>query len=383
MQVVGVTGTNGKTTVATLLYRLFSALGYRCGLLSTVRIYIGDESYDTRHTTPDPILLQRWLARMREQQCQYCFMEVSSHAAHQRRIDGMVFQGGIFTNITQDHLDYHPTFQDYLLAKKRFFDLLPADAFALSNRDDRNGRVMVQDTAAQPYYYALRTQADFHIRIQEKSLEGLLLRFNDTAAYCRLTGVFNAYNLGAVYGAARLLGIEKQQLLTTLSSLAPIEGRFEVIRVPAGPIGIVDYAHTPDALKNVLRTIWDVSQASRQLITVIGCGGERDKDKRPQMAKTALDYSDRLILTSDNPRHEDPEAILADMERGVPVAKQRKVLKISDRREAIKAATQLAQPGDVVLIAGKGHEPYQEIKGVRFDFSDRQEFLQAIQPTQS
>lgn len=381
LQVVGVTGTNGKTTVASLLYRLFQYLGFEAGLLSTVEVLINGDRQEPTHTTPDPLSIQRLMANMVKVGCSHCFMEVSSHAVDQQRIAGIHFSGAIFTNITPEHLDYHGSFQNYLLAKQGLFNGLPASAFALANKDDRNGRVMLQNTAARRLTYSLRSVADYHARVLEKSFEGMLINFEGREVYCRLTGKFNAYNLVAVYGAARELGLPAGSLLPALSDLHPARGRFEVINLQGGAIGLVDYAHTPDALKNVLETVWEVNQANGQVISLIGCGGERDTQKRPEMARIAVQLSDTVILTSDNPRNEDPEAIIEEMRAGVPLTKQNKLLPIVNRREAIRVGARLAGRGDVFLVAGKGHETYQEILGERRFFDDREELLRAVGQT--
>lgn len=373
VQLVGVTGTNGKTTIATLLFKLFSALGYHCGLLSTVQNQIGDKIVPSTHTTPDPIHLNALLADMVNDGCDYVFMEVSSHAIHQQRIAGLKFAGGIFSNITHDHLDYHKTFDEYIRVKKSWFDGLPATAFALTNLDDKRGNVMLQNTKAKKQSYSLRTVADFKGKILENNLTGLIMMINETEVHFRLIGEFNAYNLLAVYGAATLLGQDKARVLQALSDLSGAEGRFDYIVSPNQRIiGIVDYAHTPDALLNVLATIKNLRKGNEQVITVVGCGGDRDTAKRPVMAEVAVERSDRVILTSDNPRSEDPNEIIRQMEAGVPVHLKKKVLSITDRKEAIKTAISLANPEDIILIAGKGHEKYQEIQGVKHPFDDKQ-----------
>ena len=375
LKLVGVTGTNGKTTVATLLYQLFRELGYKCGLLSTVENQINGRVIPSTHTTPDPVALNSLLNDMVEQGCDYCFMEVSSHAVAQHRIEGLSFAGGIFTNLTHDHLDYHKTFDNYLKAKKAFFDGLPKDAFALTNIDDRNGNVMLQNTKAHKKSYGLKNMADYKAKILENQFGGLLLMIDGEEAWFRMVGSFNAYNLLAVYTAAMLLEQDKAKVLTALSKLSGAEGRFDYIVAPNKTIGIVDYAHTPDAVQNVLSTIHDIRKGNEKVITVIGCGGDRDKTKRPVMAKVACEWSDKVILTSDNPRTEDPAAIIKDMEAGVDATFKRITLSIADRREAIKTAVMLAQPGDIVLLAGKGHEKYQEINGVKNHFDDKEELL--------
>jgi UDP-N-acetylmuramoyl-L-alanyl-D-glutamate--2,6-diaminopimelate ligase len=377
---VGVTGTNGKTTIATLLNEVFTGLGYGCGLLSTIKNKILNEEIPSTHTTPDPLQLNSLLRELVNQGGEYCFMEVSSHAIAQHRIAGLKFKGGIFTNLTHDHLDYHKTFQEYLIAKKKFFDELPADAFALTNRDDRNGSVMVQNTKANVKTYALKSPADFKCRIMENLPEGLHLSINEFETYCRLTGEFNAYNLTAVYGTAVLLGQLSEKVLTCLSSLPPVEGRFETIHSDSNITGIIDYAHTPDALKNVLNTIGELRTRNEKLITVIGAGGDRDRTKRPLMAGICADNSDLVILTSDNPRSEDPEIIIEEMKKGIPADRMRYVMTIVNRKEAIRAACHLAKPGDIILVAGKGHEKYQEIKGVRHPFDDKKILEEMLLP---
>ncbi len=371
LKLVGVTGTNGKTTTVNLLYQVFRGLGIKTGLLSTIVNRIDEESVPSTHTTPDPIQINELLARMVAVGCQYCFMEVSSHAVTQNRILGLCFKGGIFTNLTHDHLDYHGTFDAYLKAKKQFFDNLPDDAFAIVNKDDRNGIVMVQNTKAQVYSYSLRSLADFHCRIVENQFQGLQLNLDGKDCWFRLIGVFNAYNLLVVYSVAQLLGQDKDQTLTILSSLEPVDGRFNTVYSPGGITAIVDYAHTPDALQNVLETIQSIRTHKEQLITVVGAGGNRDSAKRPIMAQIASRLSDRVILTSDNPRFEEPEKILDDMKKGIEFQNTSKVLVIQNREEAIKTAYALAKPGDILLVAGKGHETYQEIKGVKYPFDDK------------
>lgn len=375
MKVVGVTGTNGKTTIATLAYKLFTALGYQCGLISTVRNIIGERISDSTHTTPDAISIQSLMAEMEEEGCDYVFMEVSSHAIHQKRIAGIRFAGGVFSNISHDHLDYHHTFDEYIKVKKQFFDDLPKDAFALTNLDDKRGAVMLQNTKALKQSYALRQMADFKGIVLENQLHGLLMNINNVEVHFRISGLFNAYNLLAVYGTAVLLDQQSQQVLSILSNLSGAEGRFEAYRSPKeGIIGIVDYAHTPDALLNVLATIRQFDGRGR-VLTVVGCGGDRDKTKRPMMTTVACEHSDQVILTADNPRTEDPLQILADMKEGISAAYSRRILTIPDRREAIRTAVLMAQEEDVVLIAGKGHEKYQEINGVRHPFDDVAELL--------
>jgi len=371
IHLIGVTGTNGKTTCVTLLHDMFTHLGYCCGLLSTIRNIIAGEEIAATHTTPDPVQINRLLRELADKGGSYCFMEVSSHAITQQRIAGLKFAGGVFTNITHDHLDYHKTFREYLDAKKKFFDQLPASAFALINSDDRNSRFMVQNTKARIYTYALRSPADFKGRVMENLFEGLQLSLNGQDLFCRLTGEFNAYNLSAVYATAVLTGQDSGRVMTLLSALPPVEGRFETLHSVDNITGIIDYAHTPDALKNVLATIGDLRTRNENLITVIGAGGDRDKDKRPVMAKICAEKSDLLILTSDNPRSEDPEAIIREMHTGIEADHQRKVMSIPDRKEAIRTACHLAKPGDIILIAGKGHEKYQDIKGIKYPFDDK------------
>lgn len=372
MKVVGITGTNGKTSVATLLFRLFRALGNNVGLLSTVQNQINEEVIPSTHTTPDAINLNKLMRQMADAGCTYCFMEVSSHAVDQNRISGLQFTGAVFTNITHDHLDYHKTFDNYIKAKKRFFDELPASAFALTNGDDRNGSVMLQNTKAHKYTYALRTPADFKGKVIENNVTGLQLDIDNQDVHTRLIGEFNAFNLTAVYAVARLLEVDKMEALTMLSSLTPPEGRFDqVISAHDKVVGIVDYAHTPDALKNVLQTINAVRNGNENVLTIVGCGGDRDAAKRPIMAEIACRYSNQIVLTSDNPRSEDAGEILKEMYAGVPITDRKKVLTISDRKEAIKTACTLAQKGDIILLAGKGHEKYQEISGVKHPFDDK------------
>ncbi|TDX00244.1 UDP-N-acetylmuramoyl-L-alanyl-D-glutamate--2,6-diaminopimelate ligase [Dinghuibacter silviterrae] len=372
LTLVGVTGTNGKTTVATLLYKLFTGLGYTCGLLSTVQNEIAGRVVAATHTTPDPIELNALLADMVAAGCTHAFMEVSSHAIHQQRVAGLVFAGGIFTNITHDHLDYHKTFDEYIRVKKSFFDNLPATAFALSNADDKRGTVMLQNTPARKAYYSLRTLAEVKGKILENELTGLVMVVDDIEVHFRLIGEFNAYNLLAVYGAAVALGEDKTTVLQVLSTLTGAEGRFDYIVSPVDRImGIVDYAHTPDALLNVLSTLQKLRKGGEKIITVVGAGGDRDKTKRPVMAEVACEHSDRVILTADNPRSEDPMDILRDMESGLGSAAKRKYLVVPDRTEAIKTAITLAGKGDIILVAGKGHEKYQEIKGVKHPFDDK------------
>lgn len=369
---VGVTGTNGKTTIATLLYNMFRKMGHKVGLISTVCNYIDAEAVPTEHTTPDPLTLHALMARMVAAGCEYAFMEVSSHAIDQKRISGLSFNGGIFTNLTRDHLDYHKTVENYLKAKKKFFDDLPTSAFALTNLDDKSGMVMLQNTKAKKLTYSLRTLADFKGKILESHFDGTELLINNREVSVQFVGRFNAYNLLAVYGAAVSLGKEPEEILITLSTLHSVAGRFETIRSPKGFTVIVDYAHTPDALTNVLNGIHEVLDGNGKVITVVGCGGNRDKGKRPMMAKEAVRLSDQVILTSDNPRFEEPDSIIEDMVAGLSTADMDKTLCITDRKQAIKTAITLAQKGDVVLVAGKGHEDYQEVKGIKHHFDDRE-----------
>lgn len=372
-KLVGVTGTNGKTTVATLLYKLFTALGHTCGLISTVQNQIGDKVLPATHTTPDAISLNKLLKQMTDAGCSYVFMECSSHAIAQDRIAGLQFAGALFTNITHDHLDYHNSFDEYIRVKKSWFDQLPSSAFAVSNADDKRGAVMLQNTAAKKFYYSLKTLTDYKGKILENSLAGLHMLINDTDVHFKLIGAFNAYNLLAVYAAAVLLGADKHETLLHLSSTDGAEGRFEYSISPAEKVvGIVDYAHTPDALLNVLATIKNLKQGFEKVITVVGCGGNRDKTKRPVMAQVACEYSDKVIFTSDNPRNEDPLEIIKDMEAGVSVVARKKYISIADRREAIKTAVSLSSPQDIILIAGKGHEKSQDVKGVKTNFDDKQ-----------
>jgi UDP-N-acetylmuramoyl-L-alanyl-D-glutamate--2,6-diaminopimelate ligase len=372
LSLVGITGTNGKTTIATLLFKLFTELGYAVGLISTVENQIKEMVIPATHTTPNPLALNLLLKQMVDAGCVYCFMEVSSHAVVQHRIEGLNFVGGVFSNITHDHLDFHKTFDNYIKAKKEFFDGLPKTAFALTNADDKNGMVMLQNTRASKKSYALKQMSDFKAKIIESSFSGLNLEIDQIEVIFKLVGTFNAYNLLAVYGTAILLGEDKMDVLTILSELTGAEGRFDYVANAQKIIGIVDYAHTPDAVQNVLSTIANIRKGTEQVITVIGCGGDRDTTKRPIMAQVACDWSDKVILTSDNPRTEDPNAILRDMEAGVSPTNKRKTLTITDRKEAIKTACHLAKPGDIILIAGKGHEKYQEIQGMRHHFDDKE-----------
>lgn len=372
LDLIGVTGTNGKTTIATLLYNMFRAFGYKVGLISTVCNYIDGEAIPTEHTTPDPITLNKLLGRMADEGCKYAFMEVSSHSVTQKRIGGLKFAGGIFTNLTRDHLDYHKTVENYLKAKKAFFDGLPKTAFALTNADDKNGMVMVQNTKAKVATYSLRTMADFKGKVLEDGFEGMLMDINNTEVNVQFIGRFNAYNLLAVYGAAYMLGKKAEDILLQLSVLKPVSGRFDSMRSPQGYTAIVDYAHTPDALVNVLNAIHDVLKGRGKVITVVGAGGNRDKGKRPLMAQESVKQSDKVIITSDNPRFEEPQDIINDMLAGLNKEEMKKVLAITDRKEAIRTACMLANQGDVILIAGKGHENYQDIKGVKYHFDDKE-----------
>ncbi|MGJ5642494.1 UDP-N-acetylmuramoyl-L-alanyl-D-glutamate--2,6-diaminopimelate ligase [Formosa sp. S-31] len=370
LKLVGVTGTNGKTTVTTLLYQLFKKAGYKVGLLSTVKILVDDAEYKATHTTPDSLAINKYLSLMADAGVEYCFMEVSSHGIHQKRTEGLHFVGGVFTNLSHDHLDYHNTFAEYRDVKKSFFDHLPKTAFALVNADDKNGAVMLQNTRAKQFSYALKTYADYKAQILENQFTGLLLKVNDSEVWTRLIGAFNAYNLLAIYGVAELLGLEKQEILRLISSLESVSGRFQYLISETKITAIVDYAHTPDALKNVLETINSIRTKNEELITVVGCGGDRDKTKRPKMGNIAATLSTKVIFTSDNPRSEVPEAIIEDIEAGVEPQHFKKTMSIVDRKQAIKTACQLANSNDIILIAGKGHETYQEIKGERFDFDD-------------
>lgn len=372
LQLVGVTGTNGKTTTVTLLHELFTDLGYKVGLLSTIENKIGNQVLPSTHTTPDAIAINATIEKMVAAGCSYAFMEVSSHAVDQRRIAGLTFAGGVFTNITHDHLNYHKTFRAYIDAKKQFFDELPKNAFALSNLDDRRGEVMLQNSKAKRQYYSLRRAADFKVKIIENALTGLQIELDGQEVFTRLIGEFNAYNLLAIYAVGILLGQDKVEVLTAISRLQSAEGRFDYqIHPQRNIVGIVDYAHTPDALEKVLSTIEKLKKGNTKVLTVVGCGGDRDKTKRPEMAKVACNYSDQVILTSDNPRSEVPDAIIADMEVGIPAYAQQKVLSITNRRQAIRTACRLAKAEDIILIAGKGHEKYQEIDGVKHDFDDK------------
>lgn len=371
MEVVGVTGTNGKTTCATLLYQLFRELGYNVGLLSTVENKINDEVLETTHTTPDAITINRLMAKMLVKGCTHCFMEVSSHAIVQHRVAGLVFKGAFFTNLSHEHLDYHKTFDEYIKAKKALFDGLPSTAFALTNADDKRGMVMLQNTRAAKFRYALKSMADYKARVLSNTLQGLELNINKHDVWFKLIGDFNAYNLTAVFAVASIMGEDEGEVLQHLSNLNPAPGRFEQVLTDTGITAIVDYAHTPDALQNVLATIKEFRTGNEKVITVVGCGGNRDKEKRPEMARIACELSDKVVLTSDNPRSEEPLAIIEDMQKGVSPSNFRKTLAMADRKEAIKTACSLAEPNDIILVAGKGHETYQEIKGERFPFDDR------------
>ena len=379
LTLVGVTGTNGKTTIASLLFNLFRLMGHKVGLLSTVENKIDGEVIPATHTTPDPIALNELLNRMVEAGCEYCFMEVSSHAISQNRVFGLKFAGGIFTNLSHDHLDYHKTFDNYIKAKKKFFDDLDSDAFALTNKDDKNGMVMLQNTAAAKYTYSMESMSDFKVRVIEHDFNGMLLNVDGEEAWYSLVGKFNAYNLLAVYATAFLLHKDKMDIIMQLTTVKSVEGRLEYVQSTNKVVGIVDYAHTPDALKNVLATINEIRTQNEQLITVVGCGGNRDKTKRPVMAKVATDMSDKVIFTSDNPRNEDPEVIIDEMEKGVTPNNYKKTLRISDRKQAIKAAVAMAKKGDIILVAGKGHEKYQEVNGVKTPFDDKQLLLEMFQ----
>jgi UDP-N-acetylmuramoyl-L-alanyl-D-glutamate--2,6-diaminopimelate ligase len=370
LQLVGITGTNGKTTIASLLYQLFKKAGHKVGLLSTVKIMVGDIEYQATHTTPDSVTINHYLSEMVSAGVDYCFMEVSSHGIHQKRTEALHFAGGVFTNLSHDHLDYHPTFAEYRDVKKSFFDHLPKSAFALTNADDKNGAVMFQNTVATKRTYALKSYADYKAQILESQLSGLLLKIDGNEVWVKLIGTFNAYNLLAIYGTAVELGMDKLEALRLLSELESVSGRFQYIVSDTKITAIVDYAHTPDALENVLKTISDIRTKNEQLLTVVGCGGNRDKTKRPIMGAIATDLSDKVVFTSDNPRNENPAIIIAEMEAGVAPQNFKKMLSITDRKQAIRTACQLAQPNDIILIAGKGHETYQEIDGTRHDFDD-------------
>jgi len=379
IRLVGVTGTNGKTTIASLLYQLFKKAGYKVGLLSTVKIMVDEQEFKATHTTPDSLTINKYLDLMVQEGCEFCFMEVSSHGVHQKRTEALRFEGGVFTNLSHDHLDYHNTFAEYRDVKKSFFDNLPKSAFAITNIDDKNGLVMLQNTKAKKLTYALKSYADYKAQILENQLSGLLLKINDNEVWVKLIGSFNAYNLLAIYGVAVELGIEKVEALRLLSELESVSGRFQFIVSDSKITAIVDYAHTPDALENVLKTIEDIRTKNEQLITVVGCGGDRDKTKRPIMANIASSMSDKAIFTSDNPRTENPETIIEEMEKGVEPQNFKKTVSILDRKQAIKTACQLANPNDIILIAGKGHETYQEVNGVRHDFDDLQIVTELLQ----
>ncbi len=370
LKLVGVTGTNGKTTIATQLYTLFGLLGYKAGLFSTIKIMAGNEEIVSTHTTPDPVTLNKYLNQMLETGVTHCFMEVSSHGIDQRRIAGLTFEGGAFTNITHDHLDYHKTFKEYLNVKKRFFDELPKSAFAITNSDDKNGLVMLQNTKAKKLTYSMKSVSDYKVKLIESHFSGMLLKIDDKEIWTKLIGGFNAYNLLAIYAVAVELGENEEEVLKAISQLDNVHGRFDHFMSETGVITVIDYAHTPDALKNVLGTINNIRTGNEKLITVVGCGGDRDKDKRPKMAKISCELSDKVVLTSDNPRTEKPEDIIADMEAGVPGEYYNKTVSITDREQGIKSACQEAQKGDIILIAGKGHETYQDVMGVKHDFDD-------------
>jgi len=378
LKLIGITGTNGKTTIATLLYQLFQKAGYKTGLLSTVKIFVDKQSYDATHTTPNSVLINKYLSEMVAIGVDYCFMEVSSHGIHQKRTEGLQFAGGVFTNLTHDHLDYHKTFIEYRDVKKSFFDSLPKSAFALVNIDDKNGEVMLQNTKAKKYSYALKTMANYKGKILENQFSGLLLNINDNEVWTKLIGSFNAYNLVAIYGVASLLGLDSTESLTHLSELESVSGRFQHFISKEGVTAVIDYAHTPDALQNVLETINNIRTGNEQVITVVGCGGNRDKAKRPVMGRIASQLSSQVIFTSDNPRSEDPQTIINEMESGVEPHNFKKILSILDRKQAIKTATKLAKKQDIILIAGKGHETYQEIKGVRMHFDDYEIITQLL-----
>ncbi|MCF8370024.1 MAG: UDP-N-acetylmuramoyl-L-alanyl-D-glutamate--2,6-diaminopimelate ligase [Bacteroidales bacterium] len=384
LKLIGITGTNGKTTIATLLYRLFMKLGYLTGLLSTVENFVGNRSLSASHTTPDAVQINKLLAEMVEAGCEFCFMEVSSHAIDQNRIEGLNFVGGVFTNLTHEHLDYHLTFKDYIDTKKKFFDHLPKTSFALTNGDDKNGRVMFQNCGATKKYYALKSMADYKCKVLEQHFDGMLLQLDGVEVWTHFMGQFNAYNLLAVFAVALELGADKLEALEVISHLKPVNGRFESIQSNSGILAIVDYAHTPDALKNVLETIGQIRQANDKVITVVGAGGNRDRSKRPEMGKIVAELSDRVIFTSDNPRYEEPEQIIEEIIAGVTAGNLSKIITIPDRKEAIKTACLLARTGDIVLVAGKGHETYQETNGVRTHFDDKEVikaiFLQIINP---
>lgn len=382
LKLIGITGTNGKTTVASLLYNLFKAAGYKVGLISTVKIMVGDTSFSTSHTTPDSLVINSYLKQMNAIGVEFCFMEVSSHGIHQHRSAGLTFEGGIFTNLSHDHLDYHSSFAEYRDVKKSFFDGLPKTAFALTNVDDKNGQIMLQNTKAKTYNYALKSYADYRAQILENHFKGLLLKINDNEIWVKLIGSFNAYNLTAVFACADILGLEKDELLRLMSTLENVSGRFEYFVTTNNITVVVDYAHTPDALKNVLHTINDIRTKNELLISVVGCGGDRDKTKRPKMGHIASALSSKVIFTSDNPRSENPERIISEMEQGVEPQNFMKVMAITNRKQAIKAACQLANANDIILIAGKGHETYQEINGVRSEFNDYEVAMECLNQLQ-
>lgn len=373
LELVGITGTNGKTTISTLLYQLFKKLGCKVGLLSTVKIMVDDVEYKTKHTTPNSLVINEYLNKMVNAGVKHCFMEISSHGIHQKRTEGLCFKGGVFTNLSHDHLDYHSSFAEYRDVKKSFFDALPKSAFALTNIDDKNGGVMLQNTQAKKYTYALKTLGDFRTKILEKRFSGTLLAVEGVEVWVKLIGDFNAYNLLAIYGVAKLLGLDKMETLRLISELESVSGRFQYITSNSGVVAVVDYAHTPDALKNVLETINDIRAKKQNIITVVGCGGDRDKKKRPKMALIASQLSSQVIFTSDNPRSENPQVIIDEMEAGVPLENHEKMLSILDRKQAIKTACRFAKSGDIILVAGKGHENYQEINGKRHHFDDLEE----------
>lgn len=382
LKLIGITGTNGKTTVASLLYNLFKAAGYKVGLISTVKIMVGDTSFSTSHTTPDSLVINSYLKQMNAIGVEFCFMEVSSHGIHQHRSAGLTFEGGIFTNLSHDHLDYHSSFAEYRDVKKSFFDDLPKTAFALTNVDDKNGQIMLQNTKAKTYNYALKSYADYRTQILENHFKGLLLKINDNEIWVKLIGSFNAYNLTAVFACADILGLEKDELLRLMSTLENVSGRFEYFVTTNNITVVVDYAHTPDALKNVLHTINDIRAKNELLISVVGCGGDRDKTKRPKMGHIASALSSKVIFTSDNPRSENPESIISEMEQGVEPQNFMKVMAIINRKQAIKAACQLANANDIILVAGKGHETYQEINGVRSEFNDYEVAMECLNQLQ-
>jgi len=383
LKLIGITGTNGKTTIATLLYNLFQKSGYKVGLLSTVKILVDTKQYDATHTTPNSVFINKYLNEMVEMGVEYCFMEVSSHGIHQKRTEGLHFSGGVFSNLTHDHLDYHKTFKEYRDVKKMFFDALPKTAFALVNMDDKNGAIMLQNTQAKKISYALKTMADFKAKILENQFSGLLLAVNGNEVWTKLIGSFNAYNLLAVYGVANLLGLESTESLTLISELESVSGRFEYTISKGGITAIIDYAHTPDALKNVLETINNIRTGNEQVITVVGCGGDRDKAKRPVMGRIASQLSSQVIFTSDNPRSENPQTIIEEIEAGVAPQNFNKTISVLDREQAIKTATKFAKKGDIILIAGKGHETYQEIKGIRSHFDDYEKITQLLKAIES